>query len=446
MKKYTEIKSLLVESLLESFPKANGDEICAIVTHWLQSQDKTIPFFTPTMRKHCISLLHNKQTPASYAKGVREHSASYQMRFPVDWEDIPYPPVKNPKFTFIDLFAGIGGFRIALQSLGGKCIFSCEWDKYAQKTYEKNFGEYPYGDVRQFTDPLKISDARLDKLIPDHDILTAGFPCQPFSIAGVSKKNSLGRKHGFEDPTQGTLFFDIKRILDIKRPAAFFLENVKNLLTHDGKKTFAVIENTLNELGYVWNKSVIDAAKWVPQHRERIFIVGYNPKKVSNIKKEEITFPMEPDPGYQYPNLSKIIKDDIDEKYTLGPGTWETLERHKMHHSNAGNGFGYGLITKEMFNKPSTVTRTISARYHKDGAEILIEQQDKRPRRLSIKEAMQLMGYDQNKFIFPVSDTQAYRQIGNSVVIPAIKETAKEIVRVLERNYFINDYCGEKNE
>jgi len=433
VKKYRDIKTLLVESLRESFSKIEGNEVEAMVTHWLQSQRAEIPFFTAPMRKHCIALLQRNQTSTLRSKGVGELSAPYQVQIPIDWEDTPFPPVKNPEFTFIDLFAGIGGFRIAFQDLGGKCVFSCEWDKYSQKTYETNFGECPYGDVRQFTDPLKVSDAKLDRLIPDHDILAAGFPCQPFSIAGVSKKNSLGRKHGFEDPTQGTLFFDIKRIIDIKRPAVFFLENVKNLLNHDGKKTFAVIEDTLDKLGYVWDKSIIDAASWVPQHRERIFIVGYNPKKVSNINKRDIIFPKCPDASYNYPYLSKIIKDGTDEKYTLGLGTWDTLVRHKKHHKSVGNGFGYGLITKEMLNKSSTVTRTISARYHKDGAEILIEQPGRRPRRLSIKEAMQLMGFDHNKFIFPVSDTQAYRQIGNSVVIPAIKETAQEIIRVLEK-------------
>jgi DNA (cytosine-5)-methyltransferase 1 len=433
VKKYSEIKTFLVESLQESFPKIEGHEVEAMVTHWLQSQNEKIPFFTPSMRKHCITLLQYDITRTLLSKGIRDISAPYQVQMPIDWGDTPYPPVKHPEFTFIDLFAGIGGFRIAFQKLGGKCVFSCEWDKYSQKTYEKNFGECPYGDVRQFTDPRKVSDEKLDRLIPDHNILTAGFPCQPFSIAGVSKKNSLGKKHGFEDPTQGTLFFDIKRILEIKRPAVFFLENVKNILTHDGRRTFAVIEDTLDELGYVWDKSIIDAAKWVPQHRERIFIVGYNPKKVINIKKEDIVFPKGPNVRYVYPCLSKIIEAKIDEKYTLGLGTWDTLVRHKKHHKKAGNGFGYGLITKEMLNKSNTVTRTISARYHKDGAEILIEQLGKRPRRLTIKEAMQLMGYDPEKFIFPVSDTQAYRQIGNSVVVPAIEETAKEIVRVLEK-------------
>lgn len=433
VKKYSEIKIFLVKSLRESFPKIEMNEVEAMVTHWLQSQNEAIPFFTAPMRKRCIALLQQNQASALRSKGIRELSASYQAQIPIDWEDIPYPPVKKTKFTFIDLFAGIGGFRIAFQELGGKCVFSCEWDKYAQKTYERNFGECPYGDVHQFTDPLNVSDEELKKLIPDHNILAAGFPCQPFSIAGVSKKNSLGRKHGFEDPTQGTLFFDIKRILDIKRPEVFFLENVKNLLTHDGKKTFTIIEDALNKLEYIWDYAVIDAAKWVPQHRERIFIVGYNPQKVSNIKIDDIIFPKEPDAGYTYPSLTKIITDDIDKKHTLGPGTWDTLERHKKHHSNAGNGFGYGLITKEMLNKPNTITRTISARYHKDGAEILIEQLGLRPRRLAVKEAMQLMGYNPDKFIFPVSDTQAYRQIGNSVVIPAIKATAKEIVRVLEK-------------
>jgi len=341
---------------------------------------------------------------------------------------LPYPPPAKPKFDFIDLFAGIGGFRIAFQELGGKCVFSCEWDKYAQQTYRENYGETPFGDVRQFTDPGKVSDKELDKMIPDHDILAAGFPCQPFSIAGVSKKKSLGRKHGFEDPTQGTLFFDIKRILDVKRPKAFFLENVKNLLNHDKKRTFEIIIKSLRkDLGYIVNYGLVDGANWVPQHRERVYIVGYNPKKIT-IMEDEIKVTLKPGNRYRRSQLVDIIANTVEDKYTLGKGTWETLERHKKHHEKAGNGFGYGLINRPI--KKDTVTRTMSARYHKDGAEILIEQKDKpRPRRLTPIEAMQLMGFDPNKFVFPVSDTQKYRQIGNSVVVPAVKATAKEVVK-----------------
>ncbi|MBT3311745.1 MAG: DNA (cytosine-5-)-methyltransferase [Desulfobacteraceae bacterium] len=352
-----------------------------------------------------------------------------QLHF--NFNEVPFPPPKNPKFTFVDMFAGIGGFRIAFQELGGKCLFSCEWDKFAKQTYLANFGETPFGDVRQFTDPEKVSDKELEKMIPDHDILTAGFPCQPFSIAGVSKKQSLGRKHGFDDPTQGTLFFDIKRILDVKRPKAFFLENVKNLLSHDKKRTFEIIMKSLEEdLGYIVNHDVVDGGNWVPQHRERVYIVGYNPEKIE-ITKEEINISLKPKGGYKYPLLRDIIKNKVEEKYTLGPGTWATLERHKKHHEEVGNGFGYGLINRPI--KKDTVTRTMSQRYHKDGAEILIEQKSKpRPRRLTPTEALQLMGFDPDKFFFPVSDTQAYRQIGNSVVVPAVKATAKEISGVLK--------------
>ena len=344
---------------------------------------------------------------------------------------ITYPAPRNPSFTFIDLFAGIGGFRIAFQELGGRCVFTSEWDKYAQKTYYHNFGEVPKGDIKEFTDPKKVTDKELDLSIPDHDILTAGFPCQPFSLAGVSKKNSLGRKHGFQDPTQGTLFFDVKRILRVKRPAVFFLENVKNLLTHDKGRTFKTMRESLaDELGYItrFDDIVVDGANWVPQHRERVFIVGYNPEKI-NIKEQEISIPKRPRGRYNYNTLAKIVNNKAPLKYTLGPGTWDTLERHRQYHAKEGNGFGYGMIRRPI--KKDATTRTISARYHKDGAEILIEQKGKRPRRLTIKEAMQLQGFDPKRFIFPVSDTQAYRQIGNSVVVPAIKATAREIIQIL---------------
>jgi len=338
---------------------------------------------------------------------------------PEIFNEIPYPPQAITHFRFIDLFAGIGGFRIAFQNAGGQCVFTSEWDKYAQKTYEANFGDMPAGDIR------KVNKQE----IPSHDVLCAGFPCQPFSLAGVSKKNSLGRKHGFEDETQGTLFFEIKEILRLKRPKAFMLENVKNLCQHDKGKTFEVIRHNLEDiLGYVINWKIVNGANWVPQHRERIFIVGYDPEQI-HIRKDEIIIPETPGNGYLKKQLRDIVLPEL-EGYTLGEGTWDTLVRHKAHHAKVGNGFGYGL--HEVPIKVNEITRTISARYHKDGAEILIEQPGKRPRRLAVEEAMQLQGYDPERFIFPVSKTQAYKQIGNSVVVPAIQACAMEIANVLQ--------------
>jgi DNA (cytosine-5)-methyltransferase 1 len=401
--------SLLVEN----------DEFEAVVSHCLLNPSIQPPLIS---KNDFLALLkvfrleHNEPNKHS----CKDSANPYQQLFDFIKKEIPFPEPKHPEFTFIDLFAGIGGFRIAFQNSGGKCQFTSEWDKYAKQTYFENFGEVPYGDIRKID----------KKTIPEHDVLCAGFPCQPFSLAGVSKKNSLGRKHGFEDETQGTLFFDIKEILRLKRPKAFMLENVKNLKSHDKGKTFEVIRKSLEEdLGYVVNFKIVDGAKWVPQHRERIFIVGYDPK-VINITKEEIIIPTEPEPGYVFPGLKSIL-DMKTTGYTVGPGTWETLKRHKKKHAEKGNGFGYGLIKVPI--SENQITRTISARYHKDGAEVLIEQPKDRPRRLSIIEAMQLQGYDPEKFKFPVSNTQAYRQIGNSVVVPAVEACAKEISKVLRR-------------
>lgn len=402
---------------------AENGEMRAALTHWLQFPRSLPPYFTINHVRHVISKLLPNSIQPDEINEQNLNAEAWNIPQPLIklfWDDFPYPPPHSWNFTFIDLFAGIGGFRQAFQSAGGKCVFSSEWDKYAKKTYEANYGETPYGDIRNINK---------DK-IPDHDVLCAGFPCQPFSLAGVSKKNSLGRKHGFDDETQGTLFFEIKEIIRIKRPKAFMLENVKNLLSHNKGETFKIIRQTLEDvLGYVINWKVVDGAKWVPQHRERIFIVGYDPNQI-NIDKENIIIPSEPEEDYNYPSLSSIINRNL-KGYTLGPGTWDTLERHKANHAAKGNGFGYKVhqfpISKE------DITRTISARYHKDGAEILIAQQGDRPRRLSVEEAMQLQGYDPEHFIFPVSNTQAYKQIGNSVVVPAIKSTAKEIAKMINK-------------
>ena len=321
-----------------------------------------------------------------------------------------YKSTKNSKFTFIDLFAGIGGMRIAFENNGGRCVFTSEWDRYSQKTYLANFGEKPEGDI------TKISE----KDIPDHDILVAGFPCQPFSIAGVSKKNSLGKKHGFLDKTQGTLFFDICRIINHKRPRAIMLENVKNLKSHDKGKTFKVIRETLNGLEYEIFDQVLDGRHYVPQHRERIFIVGYDKRRFG----ADIDFSF-PEPPEQRPKLKNIIEDYVDEKYTLSDKLWKYLQDYAKKHKEKGNGFGFGLADLE------GVTRTLSARYYKDGSEILISQENKNPRRLTPRECARLQGFRED-FKIPVSDTQAYKQFGNSVVVPLITAIAEEIVQKME--------------
>jgi len=321
------------------------------------------------------------------------------------------------KPTFIDLFAGIGGTRIAFEKAGCKCVFSSEWDRFAQVTYEANFGEKPAGDIRGIP----------GSKIPTHDILVAGFPCQPFSISGVSKKNALGRPHGFDDPTQGTLFFEIKRILQDKRPGAFLLENVKHLARHDGGKTFRIILDVLErQLGYTVFYKVIDAINYVPQHRERIYIVGFRKFTFFDFPERRVV---------QKPKFSDILEKSVDEKYTLSDHLWRYLQDYAKKHKAAGNGFGYGLTNLD------GVARTLSARYHKDGSEILIPQKGGNPRRLTPKECANLMGFTHFRpnFTIPVSDTQAYRQFGNSVVVPVLYDIARAIVKTLNANLPLHD-------
>lgn len=415
---YQDLIKRITEKLL---PVCDTEELMAMLTHWLQTPYQLPPLMSEEHRSRILSILDSLNIMLKHSnnneRSTKDSGCCFPM-LPLSWTDFPYPPPESWKFTFVDLFAGIGGFRQAFQDAGGKCVFSCEWDKFAKQTYQKNYGETPYGDIRKIP----------KKSIPDHDVLCAGFPCQPFSLAGVSKKISLGQKHGFEDEIQGTLFFEIKEILRIKRPKAFMLENVKNLLSHDKGKTFEIIRYTLEDiLGYIVKWKVVDGGNWVPQHRERIFIIGYDPTQI-DINKNEIRIPDKPDQKYKYPKLSTVIKKKLD-GYTIGPGTWDTLERHKAHHAAKGNGFGYGLHKLNIAD--DAVTRTISARYHKDGAEILIEQENERPRRLSVEEAMQLQGFNPEKFVFPVSKTQAYKQIGNSVVIPAVRSSAMEMIKII---------------
>lgn len=328
-------------------------------------------------------------------------------------------------FTFVDLFAGIGGMRIAYEKAGGHCVYSNEWNKYSQQTYFANFGEQPDGDITKV-------DA---KTIPDHDILVAGFPCQPFSIAGVSKKQSMGRATGFEDKTQGTLFFDICRILKEKRPKAFMLENVKNLKSHDRGRTFKVITEALEELDYEVFHAVLDGQNYVPQHRERILIVGFDRKRYGR----DLGFRFNITPVEPKPVVKDILEPCVDEKYTLTDNLWIYLQNYAAKHRAAGNGFGYGIAD------PEGVARTLSARYYKDGSEILIEQEGKNPRRLTPRECARLQGFP-DSFIIPVSDTQAYKQFGNSVVVPLMTNVAqlvvekmKELDDGIDANAFLND-------
>lgn len=367
----------------------------------------------PRSRKHPSTLSQDSQTPA------------------------PGSTTPRDRFRFIDLFAGIGGLRRGFEQLGGRCVFTSEWNDLAAKTYRANY--------RDPADHIFAGDiTEVDETdIPDHDVLLAGFPCQPFSIAGVSKKNSLGRDHGFKCEAQGTLFFDVARILEYHRPQAFLLENVKNLLNHDRGHTFSVIHRTLHdELGYRnLHFRVIDARSWVPQHRERIFIVGF---------REENDFSFEslvtPDPA-SHPRMKLILhpedgSESVDEPYTLGPdgtvnpkytltdGLWEYLQAYAAKHRMKGNGFGFGLAT------PDDVSRTLSARYYKDGSEILIPQSGKNPRRLTPRECARLMGFEQpgaTSFRIPVSDTQAYRQFGNAVVVPVVAAVAAHMSRHIRK-------------
>lgn len=315
---------------------------------------------------------------------------------------------RSASHRFIDLFCGIGGFRLAFEQAGARCVFSSDWDKHSQITYAANFGEKPIGDIHS----VAVAD------IPQHDILCGGFPCQPFSLAGVSKKNSLGRKHGFEDEKQGNLFFSIADIIDYHKPAAFVLENVKNLKSHDKGHTFKVIhENLTKALGYHVYHRVIDARGLVPQHRERIFLVGFR-------EPRHFEFPSFPAEG---PKLASILERDVPEKYTLSDKLWRYLQDYAKKHQAAGNGFGFGLVTGR------DVTRTLSARYHKDGSEILVAQSGGRnPRRLTPRECARLMGFP-DTFKITVSDTQAYRQFGNSVVMPVVARIAEAVVTALRR-------------
>ena len=324
------------------------------------------------------------------------------------------PDDRPETFRFIDVFAGIGGMRLPFEEIGGRCVFTSEWDPFCQETYAANFPEPAeseherVGDIREYLAKFGT--------VPEHDVLLAGFPCQPFSIAGVSKKNALGQPHGFLCDTQGTLFYDLAEILRRSRPPAFVLENVRNLERHDRGRTFATIMHVLEkELGYSVSARVIDSSPWVPQKRQRIFIVGF-------AQETGFDFDELPVPSGRRPTLGAILDREVAPKYTLTTHLWNYLQDYKKKHRQAGNGFGYSVFG------PDDVTRTLSARYYKDGSEILVRQSGRRPRRLTPRECARLMGFEkpgQEEFRIPVSDTQAYRQFGNAVVVPVVRAVAQ---------------------
>lgn len=337
-------------------------------------------------------------------------------------------PTYGADFTFIDLFAGIGGLRRGFETINGRCIFTSEWNKYSQLTYQANFNdEHPIvGD---------ITKVHTDE-IPDHDVLLGGFPCQPFSIAGVSKKNALGRPHGFHCEEQGNLFFDVARIIKAKRPKAFLLENVKNLLSHDRGRTFKIVSQVLREeLGYHIDCRVVDGRSFVPQHRERIFIAGFRDGKGFSFndfqvpdaaKGPRLASILHPEDGSEAtePPYTEGEKGIVSPRYVLSDHLWSYLQRYAEKHRAKGNGFGFGLVG------PTDVSRTLSARYHKDGSEVLIERLGGNPRRLTPRECARLMGFDRpglRPMFIPVSDTQAYRQFGNAVVVPAVEAVARHM-------------------
>ncbi|MFL6674475.1 MAG: DNA (cytosine-5-)-methyltransferase [Massilia sp.] len=404
----------------------------------------------------------NKVSPGAWTREALKNwvSGKEQLRFSeaefVHLEQLlPSPPAANVKydFDFIDLFAGIGGIRRGFEKAGGRCVFTSEWNPFAVRTYKANY--YSDNAVHRFNEdireitlsarddiPEEMAYGHIQENVPDHDVLLAGFPCQPFSIAGVSKKNSLGRKHGFECETQGTLFFDVARIIAAKRPVAFVLENVKNLKSHDKGNTFRVIMAALDELGYVVadadsgpsrDPKIIDGIHFVPQHRERIVLVGF--RKDLNVHEGFTLKDIAKDFPPRKPKLGDILDREENDAYVLTPKLWQYLFNYSIKHKEKGNGFGYGLV------KAGDVTRTLSARYYKDGSEILVdrgfdpsldvehEQNLKnRPRRLTPRECARLMGYDgpgESSFKIPVSDTQAYKQFGNSVVVPVFAAVAQ---------------------
>ncbi len=378
----------------------------AVISHYLRTKSRKLK--KPAI-EYAIDILEGYLD-----EEISNQVAEDALQIIIDFnDDVLFPKPAKPRFSFIDLFAGIGGFRIAMQRNQCECVFSSEWDKMAQRTYYANFGEIPFGD---------ITKPETKEWIPNKfDIICGGFPCQPFSIAGVSKKNSLGRKHGFEDEKQGNLFFHVADIIEKHRPRAFFLENVKNLVSHDKGNTFKVIKETLVDLGYSFHFKVLNGKHFVPQNRERTFMVGFDTKVFHG--KEKFEFPELPTGKKRFKD---ILEKKVEPKYTLTDHLWKYLQDYSKKHKEKGNGFGFGLVDLD------GISRTMSARYYKDGSEILIPQKGKNPRRLSIRESARLQGYPEHFIVDAVSMNQGYKQFGNSVVMPLIEVIGEKIVEVLE--------------
>lgn len=405
------LRLILASEASTDFEPFIREELPAIVSHWLQSPkeppiliDETYgEKWVDTLRLYCQLERHNP------AAGAPKPTAVAKPVY-INFNELPFPPMMKPKFTFIDLFAGIGGFRIALESFGGKCVFSSEWEPKAKETYLQNYGEVPFGDITNFTKTNRETGTSPEK-IAAHDILCAGFPCQPFSQAG--------KQLGFED-ARGTLFFDILTIAKTQRPKVLFLENVKRLKGHDKGRTFKVICNALREIGYTVYAKVIRAFDHgVPQNRERIFIVAFS-------KPLHFEFPQETKYSL-YSNIGDVLEEEPDEKFTISDRMWDGHQRRKQEHREKGNGFGYSLFTEE-----DEYVNTISARYWKDGSEILIKQADKNPRVLTPREAARIQGYPEN-FLPHGSKRHAYQQFGNSVAVPVIQAIAASIIQALAK-------------
>lgn len=424
----SELPEEVTKDGLKIYGSTSYETQIAILSHYLHTFDGKYDVASNENRNEIIEAIHSYIEYKKQKDKTKEwdnidedeivtmvaEDIPLQNDFFADFFNVPFPAPKNPKFTFIDLFAGMGGFRLAMQAQGGKCVFSSEWNAYSQKTYFSNFGEMPFGDITKEVTKSYIPEK--------FDVLCAGFPCQPFSIAGVSKKKSLGRETGFKDKTQGTLFFDVADIISRHRPKAFYLENVKNLTSHDKGNTFRVIRETLEELNYSLHYQVMDGQTYVPQHRERIMIVGFDKERYHG--EENFEFPEQHEATR---SIKEILDPNIDPKYTLSDKLWAYLQNYAEKHRAKGNGFGYGLVDL------NGITRTLSARYYKDGSEILIPQDNgKNPRRLSPRECARLMGYPDQYRIDRVSDVQAYRQCGNSVIVPLITAVSEQIIKTLK--------------
>jgi DNA (cytosine-5)-methyltransferase 1 len=392
---------------------ATDPNLYALISHWLEDRSLDIS-------NYCTS------TPEEFQRALISTEERLGLTATQLLKNIPFQAISNPDFTFIDLFAGIGGFRQAFQELGGKCLFSSEWEKSAQQTYFRNYGVAPFGDINHFTGQdsfsgIERSDEDTNRLIPDHDILAAGFPCQPFSKAGVSARESLGKAHGFKCETQGTLFHSVARVANIKQPKFLFLENVRNIVGHDEGRTFQTIQETIDEIGYKFHYDLIDSSSLVPQRRLRCYMVCVRKDLVDQFKKFEFPeFKGDPLP------LSSIIEPEPDPAYTISDKLWAGHKRRTANNQERGAGF---TAFESDLSRPSN---TIVSRYYKDGKECLIPQKGKNPRLLTIDECVKLFGYNRSEttpFLHAPSRTASYRQFGNSVVVPVIHKIAKKAVR-----------------